>query len=151
MKKICILSLFFLFAGLQLKAQADRVIGIWLTEDRNSQIEIFKNASGNFEGKLVWMEEPRDENGRLKTDTENPDRSLRSRPLKGITLLQDFRFNSNSQEWVDGTIYDPENGRTYSAFMKLEGNNTLKIRGFVMGMRMLGRSTTWTRESRIRN
>ncbi|TVQ08781.1 MAG: DUF2147 domain-containing protein, partial [Bacteroidetes bacterium] len=149
MKKICILSLFLLFAGLQLKAQADKVVGIWLTENKNSQVEIYKNSSGKYEGKLVWLKEPLDENGKVKTDKDNPDRSLRSRPLKGITLLQNFEYKGSSSEWVDGTIYDPESGKTYSAYMWFDGNNTLKIKGYVMGMRFLGRSTAWTRESRV--
>lgn len=151
MKKLCILSLFFLFAGLQLKAQADKVTGIWLTENKNSQVEIYKNASGKYEGKLVWLKEPLDENGKTKTDKDNPESSLRSRPLKGITLLKDFGYKSSSKEWVDGTIYDPESGKTYSAYMWFDGNNTLKIKGYVMGMRFMGRTTTWTRESRVRN
>ncbi len=149
MKKLLFVSALFLFLGTHLYAQADRVIGIWLTSEGTSQVEIYKNSEGKYEGKLVWLNEPLDENGRPKLDKENPDRSLRSRPLKGTILLRDFRYDSSSREWKDGTIYDPENGKTYSAYMWFDGND-LKIRGFVMGMRFMGRSTTWTRESRLR-
>jgi uncharacterized protein (DUF2147 family) len=148
--KLLLISL-FLFATLQLRAQADRVIGHWLTEKKSSQVEIYKAPSGKYEGKLVWLKDPNDENGRPKTDKDNPTASLRSRPLKGVLLLKDFTYNASSKEWTGGTIYDPESGKTYDAFMWFgNDNNTLNIKGFVMGMRFMGRSTTWTRERALR-
>ena len=149
LKKISIL-LFLALISLGVFARGDRVIGVWLTENQDSQVEVYKTPSGTFEGKLVWLEEPLDEDGKPKLDKENPERSKRTRPLLGTVLLKDFTWDAGAGEWKNGTIYDPENGRTYSAFMRLENNNTLKIRGFVMGMRFLGRSTTWTRERDVR-
>lgn len=149
LKKISIV-LFLALISLGVFARGDRVIGVWLTENQDSRVEIYKTPSGTFEGKLVWLEEPLDEDGKPKLDKENPERSKRTRPLLGTVLLKDFTWDAGAGEWKNGTIYDPENGRTYSAFMRLENNNTLKIRGFVMGMRFLGRSTTWTRERDVR-
>lgn len=149
LKKISIV-LFLALISLGVFARGDRVIGVWLTENQDSQVEVYKTPSGTFEGKLVWLEEPLDEDGKPKLDKENPERSKRTRPLLGTVLLKDFTWDAGAGEWKNGTIYDPENGRTYSAFMRLENNNTLKIRGFVMGMRFLGRSTTWTRERDVR-
>ena len=143
--------LFIAFLSVNAFSQADRVLGIWLTGEKNSQVEIYKTPAGTYEGKLVWLNEPLDDNGRPKRDTENPDRSLQSRPLKGLILLKDFNYNARANEWKDGTIYDPENGRTYSAYLWMDDNNTLNIKGFVLGMRFLGRSTTWTRERSVRN
>ena len=143
--------LFIAFLSVNAFSQADRVLGIWLTGEKNSQVEIYKTPAGTYEGKLVWLNEPLDDNGRPKRDTENPDRSLQSRPLKGLILLKDFNYNARANEWKDGTIYDPENGRTYSAYMWMDDNNTLNIKGFVLGMRFLGRSTKWTRERSVRN
>lgn len=130
-------------------AQSDAIVGIWRTEEGDSQIEIYKNSSGRYEGKLVWLKEPRDDNGRLKKDKENPNERLRSRPLKGLVIIKDFKYNSNDKEWEDGNIYDPESGSTYDAYMWMDGTNTLKLKGFVMGMRWMGRSTTWTRDKSV--
>lgn len=143
--------LFIAFFTMNAYSQADRVVGIWLTGEKTSQVEIYKTSAGTYEGKLVWLDEPLDEDGRPKKDKDNPEKSLRNRPLKGIVLLKDFNYNSSGKEWKDGTIYDPENGKTYSAYMWMDDNNTLNIKGFVMGMRFLGRSTTWTRERNVRN
>lgn len=126
--------------------QADQVIGLWLTEEGNSQIEITKTPNGQFAGRIVWMEEPLDEQGKPKVDKENPNAALRNRPLQNLMILQGFTYNANRREWSGGTIYDPKEGKTYDAVMRLDGNNTLVLRGFVMGMRMLGRNSAWTRE-----
>jgi uncharacterized protein (DUF2147 family) len=148
---VFILSVIF-FAGLKVNAQsADQVVGYWLTEKKTSQVEIYKTPSGKYEGKLVWLKDPLDENGRPKTDKDNPTASMRNRPLKGVLLLKDFTYNASSKEWTGGTIYDPENGKTYDAFMWFDKNGVLNIKGFVMGMRWMGRSTTWVQETALRN
>jgi uncharacterized protein (DUF2147 family) len=150
MKKGAVILMFLIFGALQLKAQTDRVVGYWLTEKKTSQVEIYKTPAGTYEGKLVWLKDPNDESGQPKKDKENPTSSLRNRPLKGVILLKDFKYNASSKEWTGGTIYDPENGKTYDAFMWFDDNNTLKIKGFVMGMRFMGRSTAWSREEQPR-
>ena len=61
----------------------------------------------------------------------------------GLVLLKDFKYNEG--EWKGGTIYDPKNGKTYDCYMAMESGKKLKIRGYVMGMRALGRTTYWTR------
>ncbi len=135
--------LYFAFSAF---GQAGRIEGLWLTDEGQSQIEIFRAEDGKFYGKIIWLEEPLEDDGRPKLDTENPDRALRRRPLIGLEILKGFEYDSSKSEWSGGTIYDPENGRTYSAYMRLEGNNTLRLRGYVMGMRFMGRTTEWTRE-----
>jgi uncharacterized protein (DUF2147 family) len=150
MRKGAIIVLLMVLGVLQLQAQADRVVGYWLTEKKTSQVEIYKTPAGTYEGKLVWLNEPNDENGQPKKDKDNPNAALKSRPLKGVVLLKDFKYDSSSKEWKSGTIYDPESGKTYDAFMWFDDNNTLKIKGFVLGMRFMGRSTAWSREAQLR-
>jgi len=125
----------------------ERVKGYWLTEKGTSQIWIYLAKNGKYYGKIVWLEEP-NENGAPKKDKENPDEELKSRPLMDLLLLKGFSYDSGDKEWVDGTIYDPESGKTYDCYMWFEDGdfNKLKIKGFVMGMRFMGRETTWTRE-----
>ncbi len=147
MKKLLFtLSFFFLFVTLYSQS-ADKVRGYWLTEKGSSQVWIYKAKNGKYYGKLVWLEEPY-ENGAPKKDKENPDEDLRDRPLLELLLLKGFEYNSKEKEWENGTIYDPESGKTYDAFMWFENGDygTLKIKGYVMGMRFMGRETAWTRE-----
>ena len=111
MKKSLFLMAFAMFLGVKSYAQADQILGIWLTAEGNSQVEITKAPNGQFVGRIVWMEEPLDEQGRPKVDKDNPNASLRTRPLQNLMILQGFTFNANRREWSGGTIYDPKEAR----------------------------------------
>ncbi len=133
----------------QLNAQdfaANDILGVWMNEDKDAHVEITRDGD-IFNGKIVWLEEPiREETGEPKLDKENEDESLRSRPVMGLLLLSDFVFDDDD-EWEDGQIYDPKNGKTYSCYMEFEDEDdksTLKIRGFI-GISLLGRTTYWTK------
>lgn len=147
MKKLLFVFTFALLANFAFGQTADKVEGFWLTEKGTSQIEIYKSGNGKYFGKIVWLEEP-DENGAPKKDKENPDDKLKKRPLLNLLLLKDFEFDSGDKEWENGTIYDPESGKTYDCYMWFDGKdyNNLNIKGYVMGMRFMGRQTTWKRE-----
>ena len=91
------------------------------------------------------MEEPNEENGEPKLDDENEDESLRTRPVMGLLLLRDFVFDED--EWEDGRVYDPKNGKDYKCYMEFpdEGDkDNLKVRGYI-GFSLIGRTTYWTR------
>ena len=147
MKKLLfILSLVLVTASVYCQS-SDKIKGYWLTEKGTSQVQIYKATNGKYYGKIVWLEEP-NENGAPKKDKENPDEKLKNRPLLELLLLKSFQFDNDDNEWESGTIYDPESGKTYDCYMWFEdGNhNQLKIKGFVLGMRFIGRETTWMRE-----
>lgn len=133
---------------IQLQAQevvANDVLGVWLNEDKDAHVKIYKEGD-KFFGKIVWIKDPIDpETGEPKLDKHNPDPELKKRPSLGLILLTDFVWDGD--EWDDGDIYDPKNGKTYSCYMKFTDEtdlDTLKIRGYV-GISLLGRTTYWTR------
>ncbi|MFC2102068.1 DUF2147 domain-containing protein [Bacteroidota bacterium] len=122
--------------------QADDIVGKWLNEEGTAQVEIFKVGS-QFYGKIVWLETPIDSiTGLPRTDKENPDPALKSKPLLGLVNLSGFVFDGDD-EWEDGTIYDPKNGKTYSCKIEFDNPQKLKIRGYI-GISLLGRTTYWT-------
>jgi len=115
----------------------DAALGKWWSPDRDGQIEIYKSGNKYF-GRLIWSKNPR-------KDTENPDKALRSRDLVGMNLFTNFNYDADDKEWVDGKIYDPKNGKTYSCKMWLTDNGkTLNARGYV-GISLLGRTAKFTR------
>jgi uncharacterized protein (DUF2147 family) len=133
-------------------AEADSIVGVWNSEDKDAKIEIF-NCGGKHCGKIVWMDEPcysaADKEGRpgdLKLDTKNPDPALRTRPILGLQILRDFTFDGKNR-WEGGKVYDPESGNLYSAAMSLISINQLHLRGFIV-IPLFGRTTTWTRAIR---
>lgn len=124
---------------------ANSVTGKWYTEDKESVIRIYESG-GEYYGKIVWMEEPRNDDGSHKRDKNNPKSSLRSRKLQGLVILKGFEYDGKG-EWEDGHIYDPDSGKTYKAKMELDGNNKLDLRGYI-GVPALGRTTTWQRKTK---
>lgn len=124
-------------------SEADLVIGNWLVQDKKAKVQIFKRNNQYF-GKLVWLKEPNDAQGKPKVDKENPEENLRRRPLLGLELLKSFVYDEDLV-WEDGEIYDPKNGKTYSCKMTLsEDGRTLDVRGYI-GISLIGRSQDWTR------
>lgn len=133
--------------GTKVFAQKPRpgdILGIWYNEEKTSKVQVYQ-AGNLFFAKIVWLKEPMDkETGKPRLDKLNPDPKLKNNPLIGLTILKNFEFDGDD-EWNDGTIYDPKNGKTYSCFMKFDGSpDKLKIRGYV-GVSLIGRSTYWTR------
>lgn len=54
--------------------------------DGEAAAQIF-DCSGLLCGRILWLLTPRNPQGRLKPDTNNPDPALRQRRLCGLTIL----------------------------------------------------------------
>jgi uncharacterized protein (DUF2147 family) len=117
---------------------ADTLVGNWWTEGKEGLMKIEKTKSGRYQ---VSMLSGKDEN---KKDVKNPDPKLRERKLKGIVIIWNLKFEDG--EYVDGYCYNPRDGNTYRAKMKITGPNSLQIRGYVM-IPLLGQSQDWTRKT----
>ncbi|MEY2924103.1 MAG: hypothetical protein RLZZ337_651 [Bacteroidota bacterium] len=142
-----VLSLFMISDALVNSFVADDVKGTYWNADKTAHIRIYRATNGKYYGKIEHLVEPNDANGKPKTDPLNPDAKLRSRARLGMVIMNGFEWNESEQMWDDGTIYDPNNGKTYDGYMKFEGTNKNKLylRGYVMGMTWLGRTSEWQR------
>lgn len=144
MKKIisvlaCILTL-SLFS--QTATDGDKIQGVWLSGSGKAHIKITKYGD-KYGGKIVWLKEPNRADGSVKKDDKNPDKNKQSNPILGLNNLLGFTFEGD-KTYEGGSIYDPENGKTYKCVITMEDANTLKVRGYV-GIQMLGRTDTWKR------
>jgi len=126
-----------------LAVEADAVIGEWYTKDSKALVQIYKQGDV-YNGKIIWLKEPNNEDGSAKLDTNNPDESRQGQPIVGLNLVQGFTYKGGNK-WADGTIYDPDNGKTYKCKMNLNDDGTLKVRGFI-GVSLIGRTQVWTRK-----
>jgi len=135
-------------------AEPDAVLGIWETPHEDSgwsRIEIYK-CGNHYCGRIVWLSEPlySDDDsegmtGKPKVDRNNPDESLRGRPILGLELMHSFAYDGEHQ-WKDGRIYDPKSGKTYRCRMEISDEGILKVRGYVkVGFVKLGRTSDWIR------
>lgn len=113
--------------------------GFWLTEEETAVVRIERCDEGLC-GWIHWIAE----GGRTEDDL-NVDRSMRTRPLCGLQILSGFEQNEgNPAEWRQGEVYAADDGRTYSARIRMEEVDRMDLRGY-RGITLLGRSQTWTR------
>jgi len=140
-KKLLTLSLSLFFINTMLAQNA--IKGEWFTADKGAKIKIYTCENDKICGKVVWLEEPNEEDSKPKTDINNPDSEHHDDPIIGMDLLKGFE-KTDDDLWENGTIYDPNDGKTYKCKLTLESEDLLKVRGFI-GFSLLGRTEEWTR------
>ena len=124
------------------RASADPAFGFWLVENRRAIVEI--HACGEAAcGRLAWLMEPHEADGRPKTDMNNPDPALRSRTLCGLPLIRGLA-REEPGAWAGGEIYNARDGSVYGVRLGLEAADRLEVRGF-LGISLFGRSQIWSR------
>jgi uncharacterized protein (DUF2147 family) len=149
------LILMFLAASVGVAADdGDSILGLWATDPEGGGGEahvVITKEDGKYLGRIVWLAEPiyppddpKGTPGEPKTDLNNPDPALRDNPVIGLLIVKDFVYKGDGQ-WYKGTIYDPDNGKTYKCKIKYgDSDKVLKVRGFI-GLSLIGRTTLWTR------
>jgi uncharacterized protein (DUF2147 family) len=151
MKKQSKLYASFLLMGLLFLSKlsfagADDIMGIWFNDDKSAKIEIFKNGQ-KYYGRIVWLKEPLNEEGKEKVDKNNPDASKRSTKVMMLVILRNFIYDEDDKNYQDGNVYDPKNGKDYSCKMTLLDKNNLDVRGYV-GLPAFGRTAKWVRTTK---
>ncbi|MEZ4883372.1 MAG: DUF2147 domain-containing protein [Chitinophagales bacterium] len=140
-----LLSTFLLGQDLVLaQSGADEIVGTWLVPEKDGKIEVYKKGDTYF-GKIVWISEPNNADGTPRKDIYNEDTALRNQPIVGLVVLRDFKYDAKSKEWTGGTVYNSRSGKTYSGYLKLQEDGSLYLKGYIAGMRWLGKSNVWTR------
>ena len=142
MKKLIVLLFlgFYVMAGFA--QEADKIVGIWWNDEKTTKIEVEKK-DGKYIGTIVYMIPEKYENGESPKDDENPDKSLRSRSIVGLQILSGLEFDVDDKEWDGGSIYDPKSGKTYDCYVWLESDELMKLKGYVAGIKWMGKSSEW--------
>jgi uncharacterized protein (DUF2147 family) len=116
---IFILNIFSVFAQ---KRVPGNIVGIWLSEDKNVEIEIYK-AGPQYYGKQVWGQYSRSD-------------------LKNHIVLTNFDYDGGV--YVGGNFYDYKSGKKYKSIIKVQGSNVLKVRNYTI-VSLFGKTAIWTR------
>ncbi|MCF8053760.1 MAG: DUF2147 domain-containing protein [Deltaproteobacteria bacterium] len=122
---------------------ANSPVGKWKTIDdetkaEKSIVEIY-DVDGKLYGKIIKILTPGKENSLCEKCTGED----KNKPLVGLVILKNLVQKGN--EYVDGTIMDPNKGKVYSCKIALEdGGAKLKVRGFI-GFSFAGRTQYWYR------
>ena len=115
-----------------------RVAGNWMTQSKKAIIQISQSSDGTLQGRVVGGDEPGG-----KVDAKNPDPAKRNLPLRGQVIMSGLKYDGDGK-WSGGTIYEPDEGKTFRCKVELRADDTLKVRGFI-GISLFGKSQMWTR------
>lgn len=140
MKKILLTSAFCLLGTFYMNAQ--NVVGKWKTTDDKtgedkSIVEIYEK-DGKVYGKVVEILNPAKKDAKC----DKCKGADKDKPILGLTIIKGLSKDGN--EWSDGQILDPNEGKLYKCTISLNGADKLDVRGYV-GVSLLGRTQTWVR------
>ena len=133
----------FIFAFFLTATHAQKsVLGKWKSIDDETGkalgiVEIYEE-DGKIYGKIIEILIPKDRN---KTCEKCPGED-KDKPILGLTVIKDLKKDGN--EYNGGHILDPKHGKLYKCYINLEGEDKLKIRGYI-GISLFGRTQYWHR------
>ena len=78
-------------------------------------------------------------------DLANPDENLKHRTLRGIDFVSGFNYSEKDDKYENGKIYNPENGKSYNSYMKMQKDGTLLVKGSIDKKGLIGKKQIWTR------
>jgi hypothetical protein len=125
---ICALISFTPTFGQQ-NTDAPNIIGDWSIANNQIAVTISKNGD-RYQGRIIWLNQPNDANGLPKLDKYNLDREKRRRPLLNSICLYDFEYNPTLGVYENGFFYNPLDGNTIKATLKVLDNNRIEMTGF---------------------
>jgi uncharacterized protein (DUF2147 family) len=146
MKKLFFFLAIATFMSVAATTAEKNIEGVWKTIDdvtgkEKSHVKIYKAQNGKYYGKVLKLVN--------RGPEEDPD------PVCSKCPKGDYRYNQKvvdmkilsgleekGDEYVNGTILDPKNGKIYNCKVWLENKNTLKLRGY---LGPVYRTQTWHR------
>ena len=136
MKKLLyliVLSIFILSTNLL--AQHEDITGLWKTIDDDipgrvkSVVKIYIN-DGKLYGDVVKLFRLPDEDPDPNCDECDEDDPRKDQKVLGMTIINDMVLDEDDNEWEDGEILDPKNGKVYDCKLWIE-DGKLQVRGYV--------------------
>ena len=126
----------FVLAAAPAAAQsADDAFGLWLNPENGSNVEFYKCGGDGLCARIAKVADGQ------QTDDKNPDPARRSQPIVGLVIMENAK-KSGASKWA-GTLYNRENGKSYSGTVTVKGRDAVDLSGCVAAV--LCRTVTWTR------
>lgn len=136
------MKLFFIitFSILSISLNAQDIFGKWksIDDDTNKPKSIVEitEKDGKAYGKIIKLFRDPDEDQDPICDDCNDHRKYQK--VLGMTIVTDMV--KDGDEWEDGEILDPKDGKIYDCKIWLADDGTLKVRGYIA---FFFRTQTW--------
>ena len=129
---------------LTFSVNGQQIVGQWKTIDdetkkERSIVEIYK-VGDRYAGKIIKLQRSLEDDPDPVCNSCDPDDARYLQKIIGMKIIQDMTFDRSSNEYVDGTILDPESGSEYQCKLWLSDEGTLKVRGYIA---FFYRTQTW--------
>ncbi len=143
MKNLFISSLMMFVFLMMSTVSFSQIEGKWKTIDdetgeEKSIVEIWKAQDGLYYGKIIKLFDKTKQNDVCDECDEDDPRY--NKPIIGMVIIRKME-KVEDNEWDEGDILDPANGKVYDCKMWRDGKN-LQVRGYI-GWSLIGRSQTW--------
>ncbi len=116
--------------------------GLWIDHTGRGAVEI-KPCPQGLCGRIVWMKDPNDRQGRPLVDALNEDTRMRARPICGLQIIGGLKQQADGS-WDYGWIYDPEQGASFDVELRLRSADRLQVKGY-KGLKFFSETFQWTR------
>ncbi|MFE1600523.1 DUF2147 domain-containing protein [Methylobacterium sp. ID0610] len=132
-RKATVLAAAFLGLGPAL-ARAAEPLGTWLTEDGRARVRTEHCGPQNAHlcGYVVWMRKPKDDDGKMRLDRENPDPQKQARQVVGHQMLLGLKRNDAGR--YEGKVYNADNGKFYDVQVWSETAGELTVKGCMLAL-----------------
>jgi uncharacterized protein (DUF2147 family) len=117
-------------------------VGLWIDDTGTGAVEI-SPCGRKLCGRIVWLQEPLDKNGKPLIDDLNPTAGQRGKPVCGLQVLGNLERQSDGT-WDNGWVYDPKVGESFDLAVELRGPSQLVITGY-KGLKLFSKKFVWTR------
>ena len=122
---------------------ADNIIGIWVSDAKDSKMEIYKSGD-TYRGRLLvgWGNKLVETDGKtLSKDRKNPDAQLRNRTIANMEFISGVVFDDG--EYKNGKLYAAQIGKSVNCTMRFNGEKL--IMRIYIGFPLLGMTKNWNR------
>ncbi len=135
-------KLFFILFFIFQISYSQSIVGNWKTIDdetgkEKSIVEIFEK-NGKIFGRILEVLDPEKKNKKCEL-CEGEDKN---KSIQGLVIIKGL--TKDEDEYSNGKILDPKNGKLYKCSISLENKDKLKVRGYI-GFSLIGRTQYWYR------
>ena len=122
---------------------AERICGKWESTEKTLRIMV-SIVGGEYRVNIIWFSETGGKPMDYWTDRRNPNPSLRSRKILGLSILRNLEYHPNTDSWENGMIYDSKHGKEWNAAAYIDKKGQLRVKGY-WHIKLIGKTMTFMR------